>query len=243
MRAVITAGGMVEGRFADAIGTPVKALARLGTRTLLDVAIEACAGAGIDRIAVVGGDAVKSDLAGRDVRVIDAAIDGATNVLRALDAWPGERFLYLTSDLPFAEAAGLREFIARSEPFALTMALSTSTAYDARFPGAPPNGLVLRGERIVNGCAFVIDQSAVAPARALATRFFDARKSLFALAQLLGPAMCLRFIVKRLGVADIERYACRVLGIAVGAIHGADPGLCYDVDTLAEYEYACTRLA
>jgi hypothetical protein len=55
--------------------------------------------------------------------------------------------------------------------------------------------------------------------------------------------MCLRFIVKRLGVADIERYACRVLGIAVGAVHGADPGLCYDVDTLAEYEYACTRLA
>ncbi|HYZ17685.1 MAG TPA: NTP transferase domain-containing protein [Candidatus Acidoferrum sp.] len=243
MRAVITAGGTVEERFADAIGTPIKALARVGTRALLDAAIDACTGAGIERIAVVGGDEVKAHLAGRAVRVIDAAADGATNVLRALDAWPEERFLYLTSDLPFVQAPGLSDFIARSEPFALTMALCASLAYDARFPGSPPNGLTLRGERIVNGCAFVLDPSAVAPARALATRFFDARKSLFALARLLGPALCLRFATKRLAVTDIERYASRVLGVPVAAIRGSDPGLCYDIDTLAEYEYGCTRLA
>lgn len=243
MRAVITAGGTVEGSFAAAIGTPVKALAALGTSTLLDVAIEACAGAGIDGIAVVGGDAVRTHLAGRDVRVIDAVDDGAENVLLALDAWPKERFVYLTSDLPFVNGAGLRDLVSRSEPFALSMALTAGETFDARFPGAPPAGLQLRGERVVNGCAFVLAPESIAPARALATRFFDARKSRFALARLLGPAMCLRFLTKRLAVADIERYARGVLGIPVGAIRGADPGLCYDVDTLDEYEYACTRLA
>ncbi len=238
MRAVITAGGLVDGAFADAIGTTVKALAPFGTGTLLDVVLDACAGAGIEGAAVIGGAEVRARLAGRDVRVIDAAADGGTNVLRALDAWPGERFLYLTSDVPFATASGLRDLIVRSEPFALTMALADVDAYEARFPEAPEHSVAVGGERVANGNAFAIAPQAVGPARELATRFFDARKSLPKLALLLGPVMCLRFATKRLSLADLEAYGRRRLGVAVGALRGCDPGLCYDVDTLADYEYA-----
>ena len=241
MRAVITAGGTVGGEFAAAIGTPVRALAPFRGGTLLDVAIDACAGAGIAGIAVVGGDAVRAHVRCRDVRVIDAAADGATNVLRALAAWPDERFVYLTSDLPFASAAGVRDLIARSAGAAVAMALADAAAYDARFPAAPPHGITLRGERVANGSAFVIAAEAVAPARELATRLFDARKSLFALACLLGPALCLRFATKRLGIAEIEAFGARKLGLPVAALRGCDPGLCYDVDTLEEYRYACDR--
>ena len=239
MRAVITAGGTVGGEFASAIGTPVKALAPFRGGTLLDVVIDACEAAGIDGIAVVGGPAVRAQLGSRAVRVIDAAVDGGTNVLRALDAWPGERFVYLTSDLPFATGAGVRDLIDRGGTAGLAMALGDVAAYRACFPGAAPHAIALRGERIANGSAFVIAAEAVAPARVLATRFFAARKSLFALARLLGPALCLRFATKRLGVADVEAYGTRVLGVAVAAVRNCDPGLCYDVDTLEEYRYAC----
>lgn len=243
MRAVITAGGTVADAFAEVIGTPVKALAPFGRRTLLDVALDACADAGIDGVAVVGGDAVRAHLRGRDVRVIDAAADGGTNVLRALDAWPEERFVYLTSDLPFASGGAVRDLIARADSVALGMALATIDAYVSRFPGAPAHAVALRGDRVANGSAFVIAPEAVAPARALATRFFDARKSLFALARLLGPAMCVRFACRRLTIADLEAYGRRVMGVPVGALRGCDPGLCFDVDTLEEYRYACTQLA
>jgi molybdopterin-guanine dinucleotide biosynthesis protein A len=243
MRAVITAGGLVEGEFAEAIGTGVKALAPFRSRTLLDVALDACAGAGIEGVAVIGGTEVRAHLAGGGVRVIDAAIDGATNVLRALDAWPGERFVYLTSDIPFASAAGLRELIARSNDFALTMALAGVQAYEERFPGAGEHSVALGGERVANGNAFVIAPTAVEPARAFATKLFDARKSLPRLALLLGPALCLRFAMKRLTIADLEAFGSRRLGVPVGALRDCDPGLCYDVDTLADYRYACTRSA
>jgi CTP:molybdopterin cytidylyltransferase MocA len=241
MRAVITAGGLVEGPFAAAIGTRVKALAPFGAATLLDVVLEACSGAGIDGVAVIGGAEVRAHLAGREVRVIDAAFDGGTNVLRALDAWPGERFAYLSSDLPFAGAGALRDLIARSEGLALTMALADVDAYVTRFPGAPDHSVALGGERVANGNAFVIAPTAVDPARSLATKLFDARKSLPKLALLLGPSLCLRFATKRLTIADLEAYGRRRLGVPVGAVRGCDPGLCYDVDTLAEYEYACTH--
>jgi CTP:molybdopterin cytidylyltransferase MocA len=242
MRAVITAGGLVDGVFADAIGSEVKALARFGSRTMLDIALDACDGADIDGIAVIGGPEVHAHLAGRAVRVIDAAPDGGTNLLRALGAWPGERFVYLTSDMPFASAAGVRDLIERSAGFALTMALADVDAYDARFPGAPGHSVALGGERVANGNAFVIAPDAVDPARTMATKFFDARKSLVKLALLLGPSMCLRFATKRLTIADIEAYGRRRLGVAVGALRGCDPGLCYDVDTLEDYQYARTHL-
>jgi hypothetical protein len=249
MRAVITAGGLVDGEFADAIGTRVKALAPfgprpLGSRTLLDVVLDACVGAGIAGTAVIGGGEVRAHLGGRDgVRVIDAALDGATNVLRALDAWPNERFIYLTSDLPFASAAAVSALIARSEAYALTMALAGVEAYEARFPGAPAHSVALGGERVANGNAFVIAPAAVEPARAFATKLFDARKSLPRLALLLGPALCLRFAMKRLTIADLEAYGSRRLGVPVGALRDCDPGLCYDVDSLDDYRYACTLSA
>jgi GTP:adenosylcobinamide-phosphate guanylyltransferase len=240
---VITAGGIVGGEFASAIGTPVKALAPFSTGTLLDAAIDACTAARIEGVAVVGGDEVREHLRGRNVRIIDAAVDGGTNVLRALDAWPGERIVYLTSDLPFVTGDGVRDLVERSDGAALTMALGDVDTYRARFPGAAAHEVSLRGERIANGSAFVFAAEAVAPARALATRFFDARKSLFALARLLGPSLCARFAVKRLGVADIEAYGTRILGLPVAALRGCDPGLCYDVDTLEEYRYACALSA
>jgi CTP:molybdopterin cytidylyltransferase MocA len=248
VRAVITAGGLVDEAFAAAIGTRVKALAAFGARTLLDVVLDACAGAGIGGVAVIGcpetGARLDARAAGdRDVfaggvRLIDADPDGRVNVLRALGAWPGEQFVYLTSDMPFATAAGVRDLIARSEGYAVTMALADADAYEARFPGAAAHSVTLGGERVANGNAFVIAPEAVAPAHAFATKLFAARKSLPRLALLLGPRMCLRFATKRLTIAELEAFGRRRLGVPVGALRGCDPGLCYDVDTLADYEYA-----
>ncbi len=238
MHAVITAGGLVDGTFATTIGTNVKALAPFGGGTLLDVVLDACAGAGIDGVAVIAGPQVRAHLAGRDVRVLDAAADGGTNLLRALDAWPGERIAFLTSDLPFASAAGLRDFVDRSAPFALTMALADVDAYAARFPGAPAHAVALGGERVANGNAFVVASEAVAPVRTLATRFFDARKSLPRMALLLGPVLIARYVTKRLSIAHVEAHASRRLGVPVAAVRGCDPGLCYDVDTDEDYAYA-----
>ena len=242
MRAVITAGGLVGDPFAATAGTPVKALAPVHGTALLDLAVAACAGAGCSGIAVVGGPEVRVHLAGTAVTVIDAAADGRTNVLRALDAWPGERFVYLSSDLPDVTAPGLRDFIDRSEPFALTMALADAAAYAVRYPGAPPHEIALRGGRFANGSAFVFGTEAVGPARAFAVRAFAARKNLLALSRMLGPALVLRYLTRRLRLSHIEAYARRTLGVAAAAVRDCDPGLCFDVDTLDDYRYACSRV-
>lgn len=239
---MITAGGIADDAFAGATGTRIKALARVGGLTLLDAAVNAARDAGCDGIAVIGGPEVRAQLAGRDVRVIDADTDGGRNVLLALEAWPGERFVYLSSDLPFITAAGVRDLIARSDGLALAMALADAETYVERFPEAPPHTVALRGDRIANGSAFVFGPEAVAPAREFAVRAFAARKNLLSLARLLGPALVLRFVTRRLRIAHVEAFARRTLGVPAGAVRDADPGLCFDVDTLDDYRYACSRV-
>jgi MobA-like NTP transferase protein len=239
LRAVVTAGGRVTGAFAEAIGTPVKALAPFGTGVLLDVVLHAIAGAGIADIAIVGDADVEARLGGSR-HLIPAAADGATNVARALDAWPpGDDLLFATSDLPFASAVDLRAFLDASAAYDLTLPLAGAAAYEAAYPEAPPHITTLGGERVANGSVFFIRASARASVRTVAGKFFAARKSALGMARLLGSALLWRYLVRTLRIADIERRAERVLGARAAAIRNSAPGLSYDIDTLEDYRYAC----
>jgi hypothetical protein len=236
--AVITAGGRVGPEFAAAIGTDIKALAPLGDGRLIDSAIRAARALDVEAIAVVGGPEVHAYCAGRVDLVVDAAEDGVENIRRALTAFDFERLLYLTSDIPFVDGPGLADFIARSDGGAVTMALGDANVYDAAFPGAPPHTVTLGKERLANGSVFAISRPALEPLERVAGRFFRARKSLPRLALLLGPALCIRFATKRLSLAAVETRAQRLLGVSARAIRDCSPGLCYDVDDLADWAYA-----
>lgn len=240
--AVITAGGRVDAQFADVLGTDVKALAPFGGTTFLFKTIAALRGAGIDRIAVVGGPAVRTACRGKVERIVDESPDGAENVRRALRAW-GElaSLLYLTSDMPFISAQALLQFLARVPQETIALPLTEWADFARTFPGAPPFGITLAGEKVVNGGAFVIPPNAAQGIESLAARFFDARKSALRMAQLAGPGLLVRFLCKRLGVRHLEMHAGRLLGVPALALRRAPAELAYDVDILEEYTYALSR--
>jgi len=181
---------------------------------------------------------VRAYCAGRVDRVIEAADDGIENIHRALGAFAFEQLLYLTSDLPFIDAAGVSDFVSRAAGSSVAMALASSDAYDAAFPAAPAHAVTLAGERVANGSVFLIERCAREPLDRVAGRFFSARKSLPRLALLLGPALCLQFAVKRLTIGAIEARAAKLLRVRARAVRDCSPGLCYDVDDLADWAYA-----
>jgi CTP:molybdopterin cytidylyltransferase MocA len=239
---VITAGGRVDGEFARVLGTPVKALAPFGGRTFLSIAIDALRDVGVDRVAVVGGAEVRAACAHSVERIIDESAVGAENLRRALFAWGIETpLLYLTSDMPFLDGNALGEFLSRVPEQTLALPLTESAQFERRFPGAPPFGVTLAGEKVVNGGAFVIPPRAHAVIENFAARFFDARKSVWRMARLTGPTLLLQFVFRRLGVMQLETHARRLLGIPALAVRHAPPELAYDVDVLPEYQYAISR--
>lgn len=240
--AVITAGGRVDGEFARAIGTPVKALAPVDGSTMLHRCILALHGAGIDRIAVIGGEEVRHACQADVDRIISESPDGAENLRRALGAWDGKaRLVYATSDMPFIDAPSLRRFMESVPPETLALPLAEWREFDERFPGAPPFGITLAGERVVNGGVFALPASSAPRIAEFAAKFFAARKSPVKMAALTGPALLLRFALRRLSVALLEREARRLIGIPAKAVRGAAPELAFDVDTYAEYTYAIAQ--
>lgn len=237
--AVITAGGRVEGEFARVLGTPVKALAPFRGKTLVQLAVEALRGAGIDRIAVVGGAEVRSACHDAVERVIDESADGSENLRRALHAWDtGSPLLYLTSDMPFITPQSLQAFISQVPQRTLSLPLTECNDFMQRFPDSPPYGITLAGEKVVNGGAFVIPAGAHERIERFAAQFFDARKSVWRMARLAGPVLLLQFAMRRLGVGQLESHAQRLLGIPARAVRSAPAELAYDVDVLEEYRYA-----
>lgn len=240
--AVITAGGRVDGAFAQALGTGVKALAPFGGSTLLERTIAAARKTGIERIAVIGGAEVRSACSHLVERVIDESPSGAENLLSALHAWDDDPpLLYLTSDMPFIGADSLSAFLRAAPDGALAMPLTEWADFASRFPGAPPFGVTLAGERVVNGGAFLIPARSSQAIETFAVKFFDARKSVWKMARLTGPALLLQFVFRRLGISQLETHAGRLLGIPAQAVRNAPAELAYDIDVYEEYRYALTR--
>ncbi len=241
MRAVITAGGRVTEDFSAAIATDVKALAPLRGKTLLRRAIDAARDAGAEKVAVVGGSAVRESCAHLVDDVIEEANSGAENVRLALSAYPDHDALYLSSDLPYVSGPALLAFLHRVPRNTLAIPVASARAYEHRFPGASDHTTKLGAERIANGSVFFIPRGAGPVVLGVAQRLFDARKSAFRMGWLLGPALLAKFVLRRLCIHDIEVRATQTLGIAAAAVRDCAPELCFDVDTLADYRYAVER--
>jgi len=243
VKAVITAGGRIDGVFAQIAGTRVKALAPVRGRTMLQRMLEALRSCGVGRIGVVGGEEVRAACGGDVDRFVPESPSGSENLLRALRTWAddGEPLLYATSDLPYVTPAAIAAFTTRVPAGTLAIALADFAAFEKRFPEAPPYGITLAGEKVVNGGVFVLPDGSSETLAAIAARFFDARKRPWQMAGLVSPIVLIRFLLHRLSVSDLEAVALRVLQMPARAVRHCAPELAYDVDTPVEYGYACAH--
>jgi GTP:adenosylcobinamide-phosphate guanylyltransferase len=241
--AAITAGGRVDGALAAALGTTVKALARVGTATLLDAAIAAAREAGAKRIAVIGGAEVRAHCSRTVDVVIDESTDGRENLRRAIATGTDQPLLLLTSDLPFVDGASLAAFLCACGDADVALPLASAAEYERAYPGAPPHVTRIGKERVANGSVVYFAPNVAPRVLVVAGRLFEARKSLVRMAALLGPALLARFAMGTLTVGHVEARAQALLGIRARAVRDAAPNLCYDVDTLDDYRYALAYAA
>jgi CTP:molybdopterin cytidylyltransferase MocA len=240
VKAVITAGGRIDGPFARDAGTNVKALAPVRGVTMLARIIEALRANGATQIAVVGGCEVRAACNGVVERVIDESPSGAANLLLALRAWPedGKPLLYATSDLPYITRESIAAFLNAVPADTLAVPLAEQAEFDRRFPGVAGFGITLAGERVVNGGVFSLPSGGSEKVAQIARRFFDARKQPWRMASFVSPIVLLRFVLGRLSIAQLEATAVRMLQVPAMAIRKCAPELAFDVDTEVEYRYA-----
>jgi len=251
--AVLPAAGRIAGAFAAEAGAEVKALIRLGGATVLERTLATLrAAGGVGRIVVIAPREVQGHPAARGAdAVLEERDSGPSNILLGLEwlreagggALP-ERALVVTTDLPFLTPEVVNRFLASCRPEAdLSVPLVRREEFEARFPGHAMQYVRLREGEWTMGCAFLVNPAVFLANRAHLERAFAARKSKLKMARLLGLSFILRFLARRLTVADIEARCLAMLGCTGGGITGSPPELAFDIDGPREYRYAAEQFA
>ena len=242
--AVVTAGGRLSTDGVRMFGTDVKALVRIAGKPIIATVVEALRQTpGIGAIRVVGPAAARPFAPGVD-EWIDELPTGEENVMAALRAATTERVVFSASDLPFVTAGSYEDLIARvGADVDAGYPIFRREEFLAAYPAGRSTFATLADGEWTGGSAFVLNRTPFVRDERVLARGFGARKSLLALASLLGPALLVRFVLGRLRVADVEQRASAILGAKVQAIVGAQPALAMDCDDLGDFTYAGARPA
>ena len=239
--ALITAAGRLTPAEAARFGADIKALVRIGDMTLLEILTGALRRVPqIARLVVVGPAAAR---AGADADVwINEGPSGEENVFAALRSARSERALFAASDLPFIGPASLEDLIARAPAGAdAAYPIFTREEFERAFPGARSSYARLADAEWTGSSVLLLRPAFALRNERLIRRVFAARKSLAALAALLGPVLALRYARNQLRVADVLARAERLTGGSIIAVRGAGPELAMDCDQSADFEYAMAR--
>lgn len=225
-------------------GYLIKALLKIGGRTLLETVLDAVRATGrAERTVIVGSCELQQWLNAPQETLVPELAEAHENLIAGLQAvadYP--RVLYITSDLPFVTAEAMNHFLDACPPdVQLCYAIARREVFDARFPHSPSTYARLKDGEFVAGCAVMVEPAALLERAEWIRQVARRRKSLWRLAMLAGWGVLWKYATRRLMVADVERRAERLLGMRCRAVE-CDPELAYDIDTPQEYEYA-RRLA
>lgn len=245
---VIPAGGTVDAGYSAAIGSPHRALAPLGPecRPILQVVADTLRATGTaNRVIVVAPPAVREVITGVDVW-LEAGESGVQNILAGLaEADPSRLCLVCPTDLPLLTAASVSAFLLQCRAdVEVCVGLVRAEAYQTQFPGAPPSQFTaLRDAGPVTLCSiFLVHPGLIIREAALLDSLFEARKSQWRTAKLLGPRLLWGWAAKRLDLPMITTRAEELTGGKVQIVSEVSPLLAYDIDTLDDYTYANNRL-
>jgi GTP:adenosylcobinamide-phosphate guanylyltransferase len=239
MDALILAGGEASPELAEATGCTDRALIPIEGRPMIAHVLAALRSTvAIERIAVAGHEgtlAIATDTLHVPAR--GRMVDNLTAGLSALESSP---VLVCTCDIPLVTAASFEELLAGAAARGLEMAypVVARATCETTYPAGQRTYATLCRIELTGGNAVLVPGHAIERITRLADAAYNARKKPLELAKILGPGFLIKFLSKRLTVAEIERKAARVLGCRVGAVEMRDAAIAFDVDKLSDLRVA-----
>jgi hypothetical protein len=241
--AFITAGGLLTGTLKETAGTSVKALIKIGGFSMLERAVRALRESElIDKIALIAPREVEElpDRHGVDT-FIEAHQSGVQNILRGLEYYRDDtRVVLASSDLPFIHGEAVSDFLERCPASALLCypIFEKEEINPAIRPGVP-SYIRLKDGSFTGGSLFLMDVRACLGKMSEIGKSFNARKSVPAMAFLLGPRVIMKFLTGQCTTGDLIHRVEQVLGGPCAAVRGCDPVITIDIDDEKAYRFAC----
>ena len=140
--------------------------------------------------------------------------------------------LICTADIPLLTAEAVSLFVESCLPFdrLIYYSVVSRAVLERRFPASQRTFVRLRDGDVSGGNLFLIQPHILQTDERLWQRLSEARKHPWRLARRVGLWTLLRFLLRRVTLAEAEQRASRLLGSPVRAVLCAHPELAMDVD-------------
>jgi CTP:molybdopterin cytidylyltransferase MocA len=151
--------------------------------------------------------------------------------------WPA-KVLMCAADSPLVSAQGLQQLMddVVQRDLELGYPIVPREDCEARFPGGHRTYVKMRDGVFTGGNFLVLSGAIVRDRSEWIDRFFEARKSPFRLASLLGWNLVLRMFLGGVTVSQAEAYFTRRFGLRAAAVVCHDAGMGFDVDKPEDLE-------
>ncbi|HIU64628.1 MAG TPA: nucleotidyltransferase family protein [Candidatus Avacidaminococcus intestinavium] len=239
---IILAGGNCK--WLEMMGlNSCKAMAQLGGKPLISYMIEALQkSAFIAGITIVGPrEALQALNCSNEVKIVDAAggsmLDNALTALQATKV-SGE-VLFVTDDIPLLTTEAVEDFLQRTqgEVADVFYPIISQDSCLQQFPRVKRTLVKLKDGIFTGGNIFLVQSSVVASCKAGAEEVFARRKAPVALCKWLGWSFVLKFLLRRLTVADIEERVSVLLGFKGKAIITEYAEIGMDIDKESDWVF------
>lgn len=195
--AVVLAGGESKPEWVAATGLPHRALLQVEGETMLARVVHALQASGVVGQVIVVGNLTAPE----GCRTLPDAGDFVENVLQAATSVADEQhLLYATADIPLLTPQAVADFVTRSLQSGAEMCypIIPLELCHQKFPNMPRTSLSLREGTFTGGNLLLVRAGVVRRQADLLRRAFAARKSVWAMAKILGAGIIVRAALAKL---------------------------------------------
>jgi len=239
--AIVLAGASADAGMEPKNGYTSRAMVDIAGKTMLQRVVDALRGSGrIERVVVIG-DAIAD---GAD-EVLPAAGSFLENIMLGVSRTRGpDRVLLASSDIPLLTAEAVSDFVTRAEQTGADFCypIIPKLVCDSSYPCMKRTYLKTREGTFTGGNLVLVSPEFLSRNERTISEAYAARKSVLALAKMVGLAVLARALVAQLlipgllSVGDLERVAGKMLNGKVKAIITSYPEIGEDVDKAADLE-------
>lgn len=223
LTAVVLAGGQSKPELIATTGVPNRALLQVEGEAMLARVVRALQESGVVGQVLVVGNLTPPE----GCRALPDTGDFVENVLQAaVSVAEQEYILYATADTPFLTPQAVKDFVVRGLQSGADMCypiIPLELCY-RQFPNLPRTALALREGMFTGGNLLLVRAGVVRRQAELLRRAFAARKSIWALAKILGAGIILRAVLAKLlsprllSIAHIKRRVQQLMNASAQEI-------------------------
>lgn len=243
--AVVLAGAPNDGPLQEVSDLPYEALIPMAGRPMVCYVVDALEEAPqIGRIVVVGPQEVRSVLRSSTEMVVSAGslVDNIQAGLAYLA--PTRPVLVVTSDIPLITAEAIEDFIHRCKQVEadLYYPIVSKEVNELHYPKVQRTYVTLKDGTFTGGNMVLLQPEILAKCEEIISRAVGMRKKPVQLSRMLGLRFIIRYLLKRLEMAEIEDRAGMILGFSGKGIVSPYPEVGIDVDKPSDYHLVQDKL-